>query len=223
MIIVVLHGAGEVSKRLYLSRLKAKYDAQSIEVVDFKQSSLQALNTLINSGSLFSDKRLIVVENTPDSFNLGELTTGDDSVNLVLVAASPDSSKPLLKSAAEKKVVIMPFEGEKETSAFPFLDALLEGKKSAFVELEKLREEYGWVYVLTMIYYALRRNLLPLPSSGFMQKKVIAQKSRFEDKIWPKLYEKTLQTEYAIKSGLLYERLGLTKLVHFFMESQNER
>ncbi len=217
MTIVILHGAGEVSKRLYLSRLKAKYDTQSVESVDFKQSSLQALNTLINSGSLFSDKRLIVVENVTDQCDLNQLQTTDESVNLVLVGAALDASKPLLKSAVEKKAVIVPFEGEKETSAFPFLDALLEGKKSAFVELEKLREDYGWVYVLTMIYYALRRNLLPLPSSSFMKKKVLSQKSRFQTKDWQDFYYQTLQTEFAIKSGLAEERGALTQLVHFFV------
>lgn len=215
MKIVVLTGPGEVGKRGELLKIKQQFASENITTLDLKQASLTELTTSLSSRSLFeTGKRLVVAENAPEKLDLEELGKIIEEVILVLVAASPRSDSKLLQSTKKIGARVIGFEGEKELSAFPFVDALLEGKKEALIELPKLLEEYGGMYILTMIFYGLRRNLLPLPSSGFMQKKILSQKKRFSESDWEKLYGLTLEAESSIKSGLLPEKLALVRLVH---------
>ncbi|MDO8498703.1 MAG: hypothetical protein Q7S44_02870 [bacterium] len=219
MKIVVLTGPGEVGKRGELLKIKQQFALENITQLDLKQVGLGELITSLSSRSLFeSGKRLVVAENTPEKFDLEELGSIAEEVILVLVTAALRSDSKLLHSAKKIGARVVSFEGEKELSAFPFLDSLLEGKKEAFLELQKLLEEYGGMYILTMIYYGLRRNILPLPASGFVRKKILLQKERFSNTGWQKLYYLVLDTESSIKSGLLPEDVALTKLTQAILE-----
>jgi DNA polymerase III delta subunit len=217
MKIIILDGPGEVGKRQHLSRIKAKYEPDAITTVDWKQSSESELKTLLQSVPMFVTERLIVVENASDAMDLTLLGTIDDATTLVLVAGTLGAKKKLLETGAQVSAQHVVFDGDKETSAFPFLDALIEGKKSAYVELEKLLAEYGWVYVLTMVYYLLRRNLLPAPASQFLKTKIAAQKKRYTNEDFRKLYLHTLETEYQLKTGAAEPHVALTTLVSRFV------
>lgn len=208
---ILLLGPGEIGKRNEALRLRRGF-GDAVKTIDLKQSSAADLGMELVSNFLFEvGPRLVVAENIPDSLDLEKLK-GDEAVNLLLLAGNPKSDSTLFKSAQKIKAKIASFEGEKELSAFPFLDALIEGKKTAFVELKKLLEDYSGVYVLTMIYYLLRRNFLP-QSSSFMQGKVKSQKQRFNDGDWSKLYRLGLEADAALKSGLGSEEIILTNLV----------
>jgi DNA polymerase III delta subunit len=220
MKIAILDGPGEVAKRQYLSRIKAKYQSDAITTIDWKQSSDGQLKTILQSVPMFVTERLIVVENVNDQLDLRQLGTFDDATALVLVASNLNAKKSLLESAKVIKATHVPFEGDKETSAFPFLDALIEGKKTAYVELEKLLAEYGWVYVITMIFYVLRRNLLPLPASQFLKTKIQAQRNKYTEDDFRDLYRQTLETEYQIKSGSAEAHMALTTLVARFLNAK---
>ncbi|MDO8638344.1 MAG: hypothetical protein Q7R43_02120 [Candidatus Daviesbacteria bacterium] len=218
MNIILLYGAGEVGKRNYLLKIKKEFSSDQISQVDLKQDNISDLELKISSGSLFeSGERLIMVENVPDKMDLENLKKLDGGVTLVLVAGHPSLASLILQSAKKLNAKIYSFEGEKELNVFPFLDNLIERKKEAFVELEKLLSEYGAMYILTMIYYLLRRNILPLPSSDFMKKKIQKQKMEFSLKNFEKFYFLTLQTEFKIKSGLTEEKVALTSLVRNFI------
>ncbi len=220
MNITLLYGPGEVAKRQKLSQIKSTFPADGISVLDFKQNSPGQIKNTLLAGSLFADKRLVVLENAADSFDLSEILVSDPTVTLVVVGGAVSATKPLLKSAQTVKAQLLNFDGEKEVSAFPFLDAVIERKKEAFVELEKLTEEFGEIYILTMLFYLYRRNILPLPSSSFAQKKIIEQKKKYQLKDWQQMYKKTLETEYKIKSGLVDPRIGLSKLLSdYFAQS----
>ncbi len=213
MKIIVLHGPGEVAKRMYLSRLKQSFDEEGVSHLDGKQQPLSQIKMQVSSGSLFAEKRLVIVENTPDDFDLSAFQGNDPNTTVVFVGGNVSATKMLLKSAGSIKAQVVPFEGERETSVFPFLDALLEKKKEALVELDKLLDEYGEMYVLTMMYYGLRRNILPLPSSSFAQKKIIAQKQNYSTADFQKLYKKVLDAEASIKSGAMDSRRAVENLV----------
>ncbi len=213
MKITLLHGLGEVAKRNQLSQIKKGFAADAVTILDFKQAGLSQIKMMISSGSLFADKRLVVVENTPDDCDVAELVSSDISVELVLVAGSPSATKPLIKSAQQQKIMVLHFDGEKEVSAFPFLDALLEKRPEAYTELEKLLEEYGEMYVLTMMYYALRRNLLPLPASDFAKKKIIQQKKLYQTDDFARMYKQALELEHGFKTGSLEPHAALTSLI----------
>lgn len=213
MKIILLHGPAEVGKRNFALKLKKQFSPEDISQIDFKQSSLNNLGVEISSPSLFSSsQRLLVVENVPDSLDLLKLKAGDDNLTLLLLAANPKADSPLFVSTKKLEAKTYLFEGEKEVSAFPFLDALIEQRKQAFLELEKLLSGFGAMYVLTMVYYLLRRNFLP-SKPGFMQEKVLKQKKKYQNCDFEKFYYFTLKTEFDIKSGNLDEGVGLGILV----------
>lgn len=218
MKIIILYGAGEVGKRNYLLKIKKEFAPDQISQIDLKQESVADLELKISSGSLFENgERLVVAENVPDKMDLEILKKTNMNVTLILMAGHPQLSAPILQTAKKIEAKIYSFEGEKELTAFPFLDNLIEGKKAVFLELDKLFIAYGGMYILTMIYYLLRRNILPLPTSDFMKQKIQKQKQELSLKDFETFYQKTLETEFKIKSGLLSEQIALTSLVRDFI------
>ncbi len=216
MKIIVLYGVGEVGKRNEALKIRKQFSPDNTTQIDLKGAPLRELEMQLASPSLFiTDSRLIVVENVPDSLDLQKIS-GDSGLTLLIVANSPKAESTLLQSAKKSAAKLLLFEGEKELTAFPFLDALIEKKKVSFMELHKLMSEYGGIYTLTMVYYLLRRNLLPLPSSDFMRKKILSQKEKYSPQDWINLYRQTLETEFKIKSGLMTEDFGLDFLTEKF-------
>lgn len=222
MNIFLLYGPGEVAKRSHLIKIKHQFDPVSISVLDLQRPV--ELDNLLLSTPLFSDQRLIVVENTQASFNLEDLDrlSSNTSSTIVFISSALNPNSKLLISCQKLGGKIICFEGEKELLAFPYLDSLIEQKKEAFLELEKLRVEYGGMYIISMVYYLLRRNLLPLPAGSFIKQKIRRQKEKFSANNWQTFYKQTLETEYRIKIGVLDERLGLTQLTDFFYHFNGE-
>lgn len=210
---IILYGPGESAKRTEAFRIKKQFDPGSISQIDLKQGDLTQLDMMLSSVSLFgSQQRLVVVENALETIDLGDLKKQGDDVTLVILAAKLKAASILLKSAKLLGARLLAFEGEKEFSVFPFLDCLMEQKKQSFIELEKLLEEYGGMYILTMIYYAIRRNILPLPASSFARQKILNQKKKFHMMDFERFYEMTLKTEFNIKNGTTTEKIGLLQL-----------
>lgn len=214
---ILLIGPGESGKRAYLQKLKKELDSNQVSLIDLKSQSLKDLENSLISQSLFDNgKRLVVVENLPKNFDLDSLHSDDDNLALVFVVTG--ESAALFKAAKQLKYQILEFAGEKELTAFAYLDALLEGKVESLTELSKLLETFGGLYVISMIYYGLRRNFLPLPAPQFVQNKIRRQKSRFKLEDWTKLYFQTLTAESQIKTGLGQENVTLNFLTEKFLE-----
>lgn len=217
MKMILLHGPGEVGKRTESLRLRKMFSSECVTLLDLKQEGLDKLEVALASVPLFeSSQRLVVAENVPEKLDLSTLSAGGEDLTLLLLSGSLKSTSPLLQSAQKQKAKIYSFEGEKELSVFPFLDCLLEWKKEAFLELKKLLAEYEWIYILTMVYYGLRRNILPLPASSYARSKIETQKRKFKLEDFENLYRLTLETEFAIKMGKIPPDVGLTRLVQEF-------
>lgn len=217
MKVILLHGPGEVGKRTESLRLRKLFSPECVTLLDLKQEGLDKLEVALASVPLFdSSQRLVVAENAPDKLDLTTLPQGSEETTLLLLSGTLKAASALLQSAQKQKAKIYSFEGEKELSVFPFLDCLLERKKEAFLELKKLLAEYEWVYILTMVYYGLRRNILPLPTSSYARSKIESQKRKFSFDDFTTLYELTLTWEFAIKSGKVTPDIGLTRLVQGF-------
>lgn len=217
MKIIVLTGPGEVNKQEEIFNIKQKFKNDAIHFIDLSGAKISAIENCLISQSLFGNlEKLIIIENTPDDLDLKKLVKTGSSATLLILAASPKSNSKLITTAHEINAKIMNFEAEKEISAFNYLDALIEGRQEAFLEMEKLLDAYGGMYILTMIYYLLRRNLLPLPESSFMQKKIKLQKQKLAESDFEKLYFMTIKTDFAIKTGLP-EKIALTKLTQEFI------
>lgn len=218
MKIIVLYGSGESKKRGEAQEIKRQFSSDVISYFDLSIKKISDIELALSFLSLFNaSDRLIVIENTPDDLDLKRLVKINNPTTLLFLALSPRANSKLLSSAKEINAKAINFEAEKEVSAFPYLDNLIEGKKEAFGELQKLLDEYGGMYVLSMIYYLLRRNLLPMPPSSFMQNKIKSQTQKISLKDWQKLYLLTLKTDFSIKSGTLPETIALTKLTQEFV------
>ncbi|RJP47236.1 MAG: hypothetical protein C4584_00695 [Armatimonadetes bacterium] len=218
MKIIVLYGPGEVQKREQALKIRRQFSLEGTVIVDYKQDSQQGLEAKLSSPSLFQvGPQLIIVENPPDNLDLEKLIRAGQMTTLLVMGGSPRVDSVLLQSAKKTGAQVSLFNAEKELSAFLFLDNLIEGKKESFIELEKLLKGYGGMYVLTMIYYLLRRNLLPLPPSSFLHNKIKKQQQRFSKEDWIRLYATVIRTEFEIKSGILNERMGLLRLTQQFI------
>lgn len=218
MKIIILCGPGEVNKRAEMLLIKQQFSENTISVYDLSINKLSDIDLALTSQSLFTESnKLIIIENTPDDVDLKKLVKKDNPATLLFLASNVKPLSKLLSNAREINAKIINFEAEKEVLAFPYLDSLVEGKKNVFGELQQLLNEYGGMYILSMIYYLLRRNLLPLPKSIFMQKKIIAQKQTFSEGDWSQLYRMTLKADFVIKSGNLPENIALTKLTQEFI------
>ncbi len=213
MKIILLYGPGEVGKRTESLRIRKQFPTDATVLVDLKQDSLEKLEWALTSVPMFENgPRLVVADNAPDKLDLSVLPLGAENLTLLLLSGSLKSTATLLQSAQKQKANIFVFEGEKELSVFPFLDSLLEGKQEAFPQLEKLLSEYEWVYIITMVYYGLRRNILPLPASSYARSKIENQKRKHDLKDWESFYRISLETEFSIKSGSVPAEVGLTLL-----------
>lgn len=218
MKVLILNGHGEVAKRTEVLRIKKQYSQDSTIHLDLKQNNLADLENAIFSVPLFSSgPRLIIAENLPATFSLEKFNQVGDEITLLITAADLKADSVVLKSGKNINIKMINFEGEKELSAFPFVDNLLERKSAALAELSKLLPEYGGMYILSMIYYGLRRNILPLPASSFAQKKIKEQKQKYPIQDWEKLYALTLKTEANIKSGKASEGIALVSLTQTFI------
>lgn len=224
MNIFLLYGPGEVAKRSQLIKIKHQFDPASIYVLDLQQVKSVELDNLLLSTPLFFDQRLIVVENTQASFDLEDCDrlSSNTSSTIVFISSALNPNSKLLITGRKLGAKISYFEGEKELLAFPYLDSLIEQRKEVFLELEKLRVEYGGMYIISMIYYLLRRNSLPLPAGSFIKQKIRRQKEKLSASDLQTFYKQTIETEYRIKSGVLDERLGLTQLTDFFYRFNGE-
>lgn len=218
MKIIIFYGNGEVSKREESLKLRKSFPKEAVTLVDFKIDGLERLKNLITSPSLFfSGPRLIVLDNIADKFDLEELQNNDQSLTLLVVGDDFKATSLLLTSAKKLKSTIKTFDLGEEVSVFPLLDSLLEKKSTSLLQAEKITENYSGIYLLTMIYYLLRRNLLPLPSATFVRNKIIQQKKDYQEEDFQKLYFLTLETEYKIKSGAVDESNGVFKVVSSFL------
>lgn len=216
---ILLYGPGEVEKRQALARIKAKFDHGAITILDGKKLQDNEVQTILRTSDLFqTNDRLIVIENPSDSFGV-KLLPNDLELTIVLLADNLKSTSKLLQAVREGGFEIYQFQLEQELSAFPFVDSLLEKRPVVFLELEKLLAHMGSGYVLSMVYYAIRRNLLPLPASGFLAGKIERQRRGFSAQDWLRLYQGCLKTEYSIKTGHTEERTALYQLLNEFLRS----
>lgn len=208
MKLYILHGPGQVAMNNKISEIKKGFDPLAIVEV----SSLAQIDT----GTLFTDKRLIILED-----GAGIDTTklpGDENLTLILKFTKLLPSNSTLLKNLPKGANIISFEEAKETSIFPFLDMLCEKNPKALGELQKYLDEWGSQYVLTMMAYALRRFIYPGKNAKpYTLQKISQQKRNFPQDRIEKLYLSIIETDFKIKQGLLDQKLGMFMLAERFL------
>ncbi len=208
MKLILIHGSFQEPAFSKLVQIKKDFNPLSIT-----ESSGSVFN--ISSLGLFSEKRLIIVEN-PDLKVLERVIDQTDSELTIVLKFSKllEKSSPILKKALEIKAEVLTFTEVNQTSIFPLLDLLGNKSQNSFKEFEKNYSEFGAQYLLTMLAYFLRRmTQKEKSSSDFMRQKIESQKRNFPLNKIEELYREIIETDFKIKQGLLEEKLGLTMLI----------
>ncbi len=196
MKLLLLHGPAKAASRQKLIELKQKFDQNDIVVFE-ERANIQAMLGSLSTASLFSEERLIILENP-----------SEDSINYTLY---PIPYTLILWFFHKKKKKKWPgfecllFSEGREVSVFPFLDCLAEGSNKAFLEIDKLKKAgFEIQYFITMVFYLLR-NLAVTPKNApqFVKDKLQRQRKNFSQEKITKLYKEILELDFKIKSGLL--------------------
>jgi len=219
--ILIIHGSGISGISQKISLIKKGFDGFSITEISSKNQNLEQALISASTSQLFSEKRLVILEDFDPSVYAGqgvlEKLPDDPGLTLILKFSKKiPAASPLLKQAPKLNAQVILFEEKDEQSVFPFLDSLAEKQKKSFGMFENLYEEYGGQYLLTMIYYMLRRLLMEPKKNlpGFVIQKIDRQKRNFPLEKVKELYKFALETDFKMKSGLLEERMGLTLVVN---------
>ncbi len=126
----------------------------------------------------------------------------------------------------------------RETSVFPLVDAIVEGRPAAAVRLlrQVLRQESGVPYVLAMIQRQLRhlavaREMMDAGASGrrigevlrlpdFALDKLLEQAPRYPPRGLRAAFRRLLEADLQIKRGIYHDELALELLVHDLAEAR---
>lgn len=210
MKLILLHGSFQEAALKKISQIKKGFDPLSI--TEFSDTGM-GFN--FSSPNLFSEKRLIVLEN-PDLKTIDKALEEKDPDLTVLIKFNKQLEKtsPILKKVIEAKGEILTFDENNQPSIFPLLDMLGNLNYQAYAEFEKNYPGFGGQYILAMLAYFLRRMVvMPKSTSEYMRQKIAAQKKNFSLEKIKALYKEIIEVDFQIKQGLLEEKLGLTLLI----------
>ncbi len=218
MQLFVLHGPSEVALNNKLLNIKNQFEGAEISQLNGKEINFGQLLTELGSMGLFAPARLVIINN-PEDLEIEKLTDLENVALVLVYSKTLASNSKVLKAAIFKKAQVMNFPESAEVSVFPFLDALAEKRPQAFEQLQILLKQYGGQYILTMIFYLLRRFVMsPKSLPPFILKKHNLQKKNFPEERIKELYRLVLETDFKIKSGLIDEGMGLLMLTKKFLK-----
>ncbi len=213
---LLLHGPAKIASRTKLFQLKSSLNSEEVTYFDEGSNSSEIVSA-IQTIPMFGSVRTIVLEN-PDT-NL-QLDTTFDQVNLLVWFDSDVSKSSVYKQFVDHKKEILFFAEGQELTVFPFLDMLGNRKKTAFVEIERLKmQSFDIYYFLTMAYYLLRNlTVLPQKLSPFQKQKLAKQKNNFSEKELITIFQNLLKLEFQLKSGLIDSKQAEFRLINEFMD-----
>jgi DNA polymerase III delta subunit len=217
--VIIIHGNGLTAISRKVTEIRGKFDPLSVQEFFGKQTGFDQAAVNFATGGLFAEEKVVILEDfEAKEIDLEKLT--DPAVTFVLkfTKALPANSA-LLKNSSAAKLQVFNFTEAEETNIFPFLDRLAEKNPRVLGEVDKLLDEFGSQYLLTMIYYMLRRMVLSskkLPS--FVAQKIAKQKLNFPGEKLTAIYKAGLETDYKIKNGLIDDKMGISLLINTILE-----
>lgn len=213
----LLHGPGRTGSRKKLLDLKQKFDPNNVVVFEGDINN-QEVSSLLATLPMFSDERVIILENPDENFVLDSSLITHHSSLILWFDHEVSEKKPIMEWVRKNNGQILHFPESKEISVFPFLDYLGNRDKRAFWEMDKLKKaHYDSQYLITMIFYLLR-NLIYTPETAkdFVKKKNSKMRDNFSREELVNLYKFILETDFKIKSGLIDEAQAEFMLVKEF-------
>lgn len=222
MEIYLLHGDHTVAILDKIKQLSHGFDDLSISRVTAKALTPDFMINNFQGADLFSSQKLIIIDKVDPEFDLEKLPEVDQTRVVLVADKSLAASSSLMKAAIAQNLKIVHFELPPDRSIFQFLDQLGSGDRRALASFDRLFEERGDQYLLTMIIFMLRRMLFPpakLPPA--IKVKIDKQRQKFGQEGIAQLYKLTLETDYKIKSGQLEPRLGVFLLCQQISDQAN--
>ncbi len=211
MKIYIIHGLAEADINKKISEIKKDFDPFSI--FELKGKIIKDIFSEVSTPSLFSSSRLFIIDDLNEDINFKQLPENE---NLTLIFRFSKTLHPKSKLLNLKlgNSQVLYFPEEKETSIFPFLDGVLIKNPKTLEKLDELLQKFGGQYILTMLFYSLRRLVLPLNfKNEFLRKKVENLKKNFPQNRLKNLYLEILDTDNKIKQGYLSEDLAVKGLI----------
>lgn len=213
---LLLHGPGKTGSRMKLINIKKGFDPSSVVVFE-EGADLGVIGDNLVFTPLFSEERLVILENPPEDFTPHTLNT---HTLVFWFDHEVGDKKPITEWVKKERGEILYFSESKEVSVFPFLDLLAAKNNKAFLEMKKLKDSgYDVFYFFTIVFYLLRN--LVYTSKGakeFVKKKNAKMRTNFSQQKLVYLYKFVLETEFKIKSGLMELEQAEFLLVNKFME-----
>lgn len=213
MKLVILHGGGFSAILNKISSIKKDFDASSTMLINGKEVSFNQAILTLSTPLLFSNKRLAILENFEDTIQLEKLPNDEELLVVIKFPKALNANSLLLKIAYKLKAQVIIFNEEKEISIFPFLDCLTSRDPKALIFLDKLLNEYGCQYILTMLFYMFRRLVVsPKNISSYNLTKLEKGRMNFPIEKIKYFYQEILKTDFKIKSGLISDKQALISL-----------
>lgn len=199
---LLLHGAAIISSRKKLSDLKNKFD-QNSTVVFGEEADLEDIKNNLVATPLFSNERLVILENPPEDFPNYQLlaSRSEPTTNYQLILWFDHE----VDTKKYRGFEILYFPESRELSVFSFLNKLGAKEEGAYLEMDKLKKGgYEGQYLIIMIFYLLR-NLVATPKNAkdFVRDKNAKMRKNFTQENLIDLYKFVLETDFKIKTGLL--------------------
>ena len=214
MNLVIIHGDNAVLLGKKLSELKARFDREAISQYSLKSISFDQLLIEVSTPSLFSEKRLVIVEDVDEKkVDLEKLKDDADTTIVLCFSKELTVGSQILKMATPKKAQVFAFSQPQDKLVFQFLDLIGDKNSRALGDFELLYPQFGGQYLLTMLLYMLRRMIVPAKNTSFNVTKTERQKRNFPDERIKDFYAQILETDFLIKSGKSDEKTALFLLV----------
>ncbi len=214
MRLIIIHGSGLVAILDKIASYKKTFNPLEILTISAKTHSASEALLEIRAPGLFDQKKLIILEDFDENIPLDKLPTFLDATIIVKFLKSLSANSKVINSAKLLKATIVNLEEEKETTIFPFLDAVSEKNHKALRLLTNLINEYGCLYVITMLGFMFRRLVLPPKKATFFYSgKIEIWKKNFPFEGLGSFYKDLIQSEFKIKQGLQEDKVVLFNLV----------
>lgn len=211
MMTVIIHGGDVVASLKKLDEMVGKFPEMAVVRASEEEITEEFLVNNLRGQGLFEEKRLVILENPSPDLDLEKYGSNDN----VWVVLFFDKNLPAASSFLKlKEAKIFSFEKPPDKTIFTFLDLLGEKNPKAFRFFDRLFDEFGDQYLLTMIFYLFRRQIVindKLPAS--IKTEMARQRQNFPVERLKELYHAALETDYKIKTGLIEPKIGLFLLV----------
>lgn len=218
MSLFLIHGSDTVSCESKLTQLKKELNSADTVFLNGEKMDWQDINFEVSSAPLFSERRLMVLKDPKDNFLPEKIILPDNNFLVLFFSKELPVGSNFLSGDSSREMKIFKFSKFPDMSIFYFLDLLADGSGKALVELEKLYKNSSGQYIITMVFYLLRRLIIGVKSqSGFAQQKQKKQEQNFSREKIEDLYKTCLDIDFKIKIGELEEKFGLFFIVQKFL------